>query len=807
MSLSQAMSAGVSGVLAHQAELDNIGNNLANVNTTGFRRGILQFEDLFSQMICGGSGPAANLGGVNPLQVGLGVNVAGVSQDFSQGGLETTGRPSDLAIEGDGFFIVARGDTYFYTRDGSFGLDPLNQLVNSSGFYVQGTNLDPVSGIVPDPSQSTIENVVIPLGSVGRVRETENAFFTGNLNASGEIATTGTRMESERLFERVADGSDALLSASTGAGNTVIVPTAGDAARVVAGDTIYLAGTGLNSGLYTVTATDGNTIITIAETITAGLTAVTVHLPATSASDLQPVTPGGATGTIGGVYDDEGLLLLGNYAATGGSYIDVTGALGDRTMTERFDYGAPTVPTGDPATEFNGTTLADLAAFLEDVFGINAAYDPNADRPEIPHQIPVGFGGDEGVADGDAFNESGAVYGRSAALPAGLATTGTGALATSAGGTVGARLTASAGSPFLGITVGTTIRLSGTGVTDGCYTITSADAGGTWVELGETTGPGAENSAGPTGVTGVNWELAPNRLYVNGNLGEDNAISNIRLSSGSTDLRLFEGGVLEAANGESATTTITVYDSAGGAHLLEVTTVLVNRTSEEATWRWYALSGDDTTLVESPNPFSPPGPPVMVSGTGTDRAVGWGDIVFDQNGLFVRNEIDASGAARTINIDLEDLATDPNLTVAPDFSLMTQFAAQDSRIDLFSQDGYPAGTLQSFSVSMDGTIMGIYSNGVTQPVGVIALAGFTNPDGLVAEGGNLFREGLNSGTARIGRPQSGGLGITRSGTLELSNVDLAKEFTDLIVAQRGFQANARTIRAADELLSDLMRTI
>ena len=172
MSLSQALSSGVSGIISHQARLDNIGNNLANANTVGFRRGVMQFADLFSQTISGGSGPAANLGGVNPLQIGLGVRVGAVTNDFSQGALETTGRSSDIAIEGDGFFVLRRGDAFFYTRDGSFGLDPLNQLVNSGGLYVQGTNLDPLTGIVADPTQSTLENVVVPLGSVGGVRET-----------------------------------------------------------------------------------------------------------------------------------------------------------------------------------------------------------------------------------------------------------------------------------------------------------------------------------------------------------------------------------------------------------------------------------------------------------------------------------------------------------------------------------------------------------------------------------------------------------------------------------------------------------
>ncbi len=807
MSFSQALASGVSGILAHQARLDNIGNNLANINTIGFRRGHVQFGDLFSQTLSSGSGPAGNRGGVNPIQIGLGVRVAGVTQDFTQGGLETTGRASDMAIEGNGFFIVSTATQTFYTRDGSFTLDPLNRLVNSAGLFVQGTNRDPVTGVVADPSQSTLEDLQVPLGSVGGVRETENISFVGNLNAAGDVATTGTRMQSALIFERVADGADPLLAASTGAGNVLTVPTAADAGRVVAGDTVFLSGTGINEGLYTVTASNAVAgTITVGQTIAVGLTGVTVHVPATAATDLRPTTPGGAAGTIGGAYDQDGVLLLANHSAEVMPFIDVAGTLGDRAINERFFYGDVTVPTGDPATEFNGMTVGDLVSFLEDVFGINAANDPGNDRPEIPNSIPVGLGGDEGVFDGDPMNEARAIFGRTSTLASTVAVSGTGSLSTSTGGTVGSVLTASAGTPFLGLTAGNSILLSGTGVVEGFYTVSAVDAAGTWVQLGDATGT-VDDSAGASGLTGVSWDLAPNRIYINGNLGEDNAIGSLRFSSGSADIRPFENGVIADANGESATTTVTVYDSTGSAHLMDVTAVLVNRTSDEATWRWYAQSGDDTTLTESPNPFSPPGPPTIVSGSRTDRAVGWGDIVFDRNGLFVRDETDASGSARAINIDREDNATDPNLSVTPDFSGMTQFAADSSLLDLGAQDGFPPGTLQSFAVSQDGTVLGVFSNGVTQSMGTVALADFSNVQGLVTEGGNLFREGANSGTARIGRPQDGGLGLVRGGTLELSNVDLAREFTELIVTQRGFQANARTISAADELLTDLMRIL
>ncbi|MDK3257402.1 flagellar hook protein FlgE [Blastococcus capsensis] len=119
-------------------------------------------------------------------------------------------------------------------------------------------------------------------------------------------------------------------------------------------------------------------------------------------------------------------------------------------------------------------------------------------------------------------------------------------------------------------------------------------------------------------------------------------------------------------------------------------------------------------------------------------------------------------------------------------------------------DGYPLGSLQSFSLGNDGTIMGVYSNGLRQPLGQLALAAFDNPSGLEKAGNSSFRVGVNSGLANIGLAGLGGRGELSSGALEMSNVDLSEEFTGLIVAQRGFQANSRVITASDELLQDLV---
>ena len=150
-------------------------------------------------------------------------------------------------------------------------------------------------------------------------------------------------------------------------------------------------------------------------------------------------------------------------------------------------------------------------------------------------------------------------------------------------------------------------------------------------------------------------------------------------------------------------------------------------------------------------------------------------------------------------------ATFPSWTnpVTIDLSGMTQFGGANT-ITAPEQDGFALGSLQSFQLGNDGTIMGVYSNGLRQPLGKLALASFNNPGGLEKAGSSSFRVGTNSGIANVGQAGAGGRGLLNSGALEMSNVDLAEEFTGLIVAKRGFQANSRVITSSDEILQDLV---
>lgn len=138
----RSLFAGISGLRVNQTMLDVTGNNIANANTTGFKGSTTVFQDTLSQMLTGGTGANVNRGGTNPVQVGLGVQIAATSTNLSQGSTQVTGRHTDVMIQGDGMFVTQRGNETFYTRAGAFTFDETGDLVTSSGARVQGYALD-----------------------------------------------------------------------------------------------------------------------------------------------------------------------------------------------------------------------------------------------------------------------------------------------------------------------------------------------------------------------------------------------------------------------------------------------------------------------------------------------------------------------------------------------------------------------------------------------------------------------------------------------------------------------------------------
>jgi flagellar hook protein FlgE len=224
-----------------------------------------------------------------------------------------------------------------------------------------------------------------------------------------------------------------------------------------------------------------------------------------------------------------------------------------------------------------------------------------------------------------------------------------------------------------------------------------------------------------------------------------------------------------AAVGDTYNNNFLVYDSLGESHSVTIT---YTKTAPN-NWDWLA------------------------SGTGIVAAglVNQGQLTFNASGAL-------AAATGSLSITLVNGAATP-LNVAPDFAQLTQLANANT-VTLFGQDGYAPGTLTSFNISNSGQINGVFDNGIVQALGQVALARFTNPGGLMKEGSNQWVESANSGVSQIGTASTGARGSIAAGALEMSNVNLAQEFSDMIITQRGFQANSRVITTSDEMLQELM---
>lgn len=179
----RSLYAGVSGLQNHQTRMDVIGNNISNVNTYGFKRGRVSFQDMISQQINGAARPTEEVGGVNPKEVGLGMSVASIDTIFTQGNLQTTGVSTDLAIQGNGFFVLKNGDETFYSRAGVFGVDSEGTLVNpANGLRVQGWMAEDANGRQIVRTSATPTDIVIPIGQKDPPKATENVRYFCNLN-------------------------------------------------------------------------------------------------------------------------------------------------------------------------------------------------------------------------------------------------------------------------------------------------------------------------------------------------------------------------------------------------------------------------------------------------------------------------------------------------------------------------------------------------------------------------------------------------------------------------------------------------
>ncbi len=464
----RSLYSGVSGLQNHQVRMDVVGNNISNVNTTGFKRGRVNFQDLISQMMQGPARPNERVGGINPKQVGLGMQVAAIDTIHTQGSLQTTGVKTDLAIQGEGFFILRAGDENFYTRAGAFGVDSEGFLVNpANGMRVQGWNARDVDGATTINSSARIEDLFIPIGSKDPAAATTEVLLASNLNK-----------------------------------NTPIIPAGATQAQIDAG-----------------------------------------------------------------------------------------------TWTAEYD--------------------------IYDSFGNN-------------HTLRVDY----------------------------------------------------------------------------------------------TRNPDAENQWIAT-VT-INPE------------SEDDL--NQQLSVGGVDSVDGQTYIVEFSNDG---TLQSVQNAEGGLQNTDELVVAVTFDVPRA-----SIPIDPETGLPEDGPQT-----------------------------------------QTFNLNLGGVGSFVDST--------TQYASASSN-KVYSQNGFPMGYLEDFRIDQSGVITGIFSNGNNRSLGQVALSTFRNPGGLERSGDTNFQETINSGIPDVGTVGVAGKGVIIAGALEMSNVDLAEQFTDMIVTQRGFQANSRTIQTSDQMLQEVL---
>lgn len=289
-------------------------------------------------------------------------------------------------------------------------------------------------------------------------------------------------------------------------------------------------------------------------------------------------------------------------------------------------------------------------------------------------------------------------------------------------------------------------------------------------------------------VPGTGYKVMGWVADASGNIDTSKTITNITIPVGTTmpaqatqkltfTNNLSASAAIDATSQKTAS--IDVYDSQGNT---------------------YNLSGAFEKTADNTWTFTPTTPIKDANGTPIADITGASlpyTLTFDGSGKFVGPTAPGTMTLTPIG---PNAGASP-ITITPNFSAMTQYGGASTA--LADSDGYPEGTLETPSIDTDGVITGRFSNGQSQALGRVALATFNNPSGLNKSGDNLYTQSNNSGTAQIGPANSGGRGKFNPGSLEMSNVDLAQEFSNMIITQRGFQANSKIITVSDEMLQDL----
>ncbi|MGA1861836.1 flagellar hook-basal body complex protein [Deferribacter thermophilus] len=818
----RSLYAGITGLNEHQKSMDVIGNNIANVNTVGYKTSRIVFQDLLFQTISGGKAPAGNLGGINPKQIGTGTSTASVDTIFTQGTLQNTGVTTDMAIQGNGFFVVRseNENENYYTRAGNFTFDKDGYLVTPDGFIVQGWMADTDTGEILTNTEVSDIQLSSAYTSVPAKATTEVS-LVGNLDTRAEA----TILEFQPLMTTAANNDNIFdLYSSNGLkldlveGEPVRIKAHAtditDMAAVYNDNDVNL---GLDSNPTLNLIVDGNSYsLTYNSTAPETNTSRSFTTLQEFSDDLQFILNYAATGdgTIGPftvninmgkieiTYSGNSNVVINSFSGNPnlaallqplvGTYNSTTATTVPKTSNEMFYEKVLTA-----GNDFNN--LGDLAVQIQSAINDNVSngfvvdYN-NTSTGKFTYNNTSGNNNITGFSIDKAY--SGTVF------ESNMVTSDTISVGNYTESNIFLRLASetdslnnlytNSGVP-LGLDNNTTIQFDaqiGGNTPNGNGVNNISVASNT---LGDLLDALEAYMALPTDSI----QIENGKIKVTGEKGIPNSIDYITFTATGpstyatfTDYMKYQ--TLQNASGGQLVTSQTIYDAQGNPHVVNYNFELYDEANNE--WKLTIEPADSNDSIS-------------VDGTTGNTVI----VRFNQDGsfqgvydIFTNNVLSnlsftlspANGASIMSGVTV-------NLGTPGSYDGMT-LSASDSTITETDQNGYPMGSLERISVNDTGEIIGAYTNGEIKKIAQVGIAIFTNHEGLLKVGDTLFAETPNSGQAAIGQAATGGRGSIAASALENSNVDLAREFVNMITTQRGFQANSRVITTSDELLQELM---
>jgi flagellar hook protein FlgE len=833
---------------ASSEALSTTANNLANLNTIGYKDQQIQFADLFYQSL-------GTNGAGDPIQQGAGVTVSSKPSNFTEGNVTPTGVSTDVAVSGNGFFVVKQNGVQSYTRAGNFEVGTDNLLETADGQQVLG--YPAVSGVVS--TSGGLTTLALGAGTVSPATVTKNVTLTSNLDAT---ASDGS------LYTTQANIYDSL-----GGAHAVTFNYTNEDAPAVQGVNAVTAQKATGT-LTTAGGGTGNTIVA-GSTISVGGQTYTFY------NDLSSTPPYGVlvgatdTATIGNLVDAINKNSLDSNASGGTNYVAAaanTQVIAAQSTNGAFIFTAITAGATPIATATsNGAVLSWNGGAGAN--GVNAVTAQKATGT----LTTAGGGGGNTILDGSSVSVGGVRYTFSSSA---VGTTANAVLigatdAETIGNLVEAIMddptadpSGGAASTDFGSTTIANPEVTAAASTNGAFTFTAITAGAITVPTATSNGAvlSWNAGAGTNGVNGVTGQAATGTLATSGGGGGNTIIDGSTMSVGGVTYTFMTGPVGATANailiGATDAATIgnlvdaingsTSFDpnaTAGGANFGTLTAVnpqvtaarstngaftftaktlgaipVATGTSNAAVLSWNSGAGANgvdavNAVTAVPAVVNKWGYAVTIpsadlggAASANPISLATGTLVFNGDGT-VKSITPTGGAASLTN----PIITIPPASSASSFAdganpltftwhvvnadgtgLLTQEAAPNSTASI-QQDGGSSGTLKNFNIGSDGTITGSFSNGTTAILGQIALASFADNQGLSRTGNNDFSPTLASGQPTIGAPTSGGLGSISGGALEQSNVDIATEFANLIVAQRSYEANARVVTTFDQV--------